>query len=76
MGYSSNVTPSTDGRAAFADPTHVSFWNVLSWVYYVRDEYRKLYDIKAKFAVVELNDMVTNEEFKIIHTKGIFRAMK
>ena len=28
------VTPSTDGRGASQDPTHVSFWNENSWWYY------------------------------------------
>lgn len=28
------ATPSTDGRGAFADPTHCSFWNELSFKYY------------------------------------------
>ena len=29
-----SCTPSTDGRGAFQDPTHVSFWNENSWWYY------------------------------------------
>lgn len=31
-------TPSTDGRGAFQDPTHVSFWNINSFWYYTRKE--------------------------------------
>ncbi len=30
--------PSTDGRGAFQDPTHVSFWNQNSFWYYTRAE--------------------------------------
>lgn len=30
-------TPSTDGRGAFQDPTHVSFWNQNSFWYYTRE---------------------------------------
>ena len=30
-------TPSTDGRGAFQDPTHVSFWNENSFWYYTRE---------------------------------------
>lgn len=45
-----SVTPSTDGRGAFQDPTHVSFWNINSWLYYMDDAYRNLYGIKAKFS--------------------------
>ena len=29
--------PSTDGRGAFQDPTHVSFWNINSFLYYCVD---------------------------------------
>lgn len=35
------LTPSTDGRGAFQDPTHVSFWNENSWWYYTDPEYAK-----------------------------------
>jgi predicted SAM-dependent methyltransferase len=28
------MVPSTDGRGAFQDPTHVSFWNQNSFLYY------------------------------------------
>jgi O-antigen biosynthesis protein len=31
-------TPSTDGRGAFQDPTHVSFWNENSFWYWTRPE--------------------------------------
>jgi O-antigen biosynthesis protein len=33
--------PSTDGRGAFQDPTHVSFWNENSFWYYTNAEYAK-----------------------------------
>lgn len=71
-----HATPSTDGRGAFMDPTHISFWNKASWAYYVNDDYRKLYGIKAKFDVISLEDMLTNEEYHIIHTRGVMRAIK
>ncbi len=32
------LTPSTDARGAFQDPTHVSFWNSNSFWYYTRPE--------------------------------------
>jgi SAM-dependent methyltransferase len=31
-------TPSTDGRGAFQDPTHISFWNQNSFWYYTRKQ--------------------------------------
>lgn len=35
-GWLLSHTPSTDGRGAFQDPTHVSFWNENSFWYYTR----------------------------------------
>ena len=70
-----HLTPSTDGRGAFQDPTHVSFWNVNSWLYYTNDLYRNLYGIKAKFSGTN-QDIMTNEDMRIIHTRGIMRAVK
>jgi len=33
--------PSTDGRGAFQDPTHVSYWNEHSFWYYTRREFAR-----------------------------------
>src|SRR3989304_5959812 len=35
--------PSTDGRGAFQDPTHVSFWNFNSFLYYSKRNLGALY---------------------------------
>jgi SAM-dependent methyltransferase len=35
------LVPSTDGRGAWCDPTHVSFWNIRSFRYYTEPEMRK-----------------------------------
>jgi len=68
-----SVTPSTDGRGAFQDPTHVSFWNINSWLYYTNDDYRNLYGIRAKFSG-RLNDVWSGS--KICHTHGVLKAVK
>jgi hypothetical protein len=36
-----SLTPSTDGRGAFCDPTHTSYWNQLSFRYYCDPEFAK-----------------------------------
>lgn len=36
-----SMTPSTDGRGAFQDPTHISFWNENSFWYYTREAQAK-----------------------------------
>lgn len=40
-GWLVSRTPSTDGRGAFQDPTHVSFWNPNSFWYYTRSEQQR-----------------------------------
>ena len=70
-----HFTPSTEGRGAFQDPTHVSFWNVNSWLYYMEDLYRDLYSIKAKFRGINRNVM-TQKELNIIHVYGELFAVK
>jgi predicted SAM-dependent methyltransferase len=75
-GIFESFTPSTDGRGAFQDPTHVSFWNRNSWSYYSDPECRKLYGIKANFEYATIKDIVSNEENKIIHTYVLARAVK
>jgi predicted SAM-dependent methyltransferase len=70
-----SVTPSTDGRGAFSDPTHVSFWNSCSWLYFMQDDYRALYGIKAKFEG-QIQDHITNDALHIIHTHAVLKAVK
>jgi len=38
-GWLLSITPSTDGRGAFQDPTHVSYWNENSFWYYTNRNY-------------------------------------
>lgn len=51
------VVPTTDGRGAFQDPTHVSFWTPNDLFYYTagdphRERFGKHYGIQARFAVL------------------------
>lgn len=55
--------PTTDGRAAWQDPGHVSFWNRNSFWYYEVgnahwERFRKLYGIKAAFKVLDEKERV------------------
>lgn len=55
-GWLLSKTPSTDGRGAFQDPTHVSFWNENSFWYYTRQQQRRYVpEIKAAFQAVRLD---------------------
>lgn len=45
-----SLTPSTDGRGAFQDPTHVSFYNENSFWYYTKENIKAFVpEIQAKF---------------------------
>jgi O-antigen biosynthesis protein len=44
--------PSTDGRGAFQDPTHKSFWNENSWLYYTHQNWAKYIDTPVRFQAV------------------------
>jgi SAM-dependent methyltransferase len=51
-GFFMIQVPSTDGRGAFQDPTHVSFWNPNSFWYYTNASYaRYLPAFKGRFQV-------------------------
>jgi len=51
--------PSTDGRGAFQDPTHVSFWNENSFWYYTKQDKAKYIDTPVRFQAPRL---FTNEK--------------
>lgn len=54
-GWLLSGTPSTDGRGAFQDPTHVSYWNENSFWYYTRKDYSRFVpEITARFQKMRL----------------------
>lgn len=55
-GWLLSLTPSTDGRGAFQDPTHVSFWNENSFWYYTKSGFAKYLHgkFKGRFQSVRL----------------------
>ncbi|NMF56988.1 glycosyltransferase family protein [Pseudanabaena yagii] len=70
--------PSTDGRGAFQDPTHVSFWNLNSFLYYCIEypEYLKLchsYGFQGKFSIVSLEQQSENN---VVHVHAVLKAIK
>jgi len=75
-GRFESFTPSTDGRGAFQDPTHISFWNRNSWLYYSDASYRELYGTEANFEIVTMEDTIPDPKWRIIHTHVIARAIK
>jgi len=56
-GIAQIAVPTTEGSGAFQDPTHVSFWNRRSFLYYesgcpYRERFARAYGIKAAFRTV------------------------
>jgi SAM-dependent methyltransferase len=45
--------PSTDGRGAWQDPTHRSFWNANSWLYYTHRNWARYIDTPVRFQAVK-----------------------
>jgi len=68
--------PSTDGRGAFQDPTHVSFWNSNSFLYYTHKQYAGTYPdrIKCNFDI-RLFDTPANS-LGIVWTWALCRVIK
>ncbi len=53
-GYFMILAPSTDGRGAFQDPTHISFFNENSFWYYTRKNQNKYIDCDIRFMAMRL----------------------
>jgi glycosyltransferase involved in cell wall biosynthesis len=80
MGWAFIEVPSTDGRGAFQDPTHVSYWNQNSFWYYTRrDQAQFIYNENIKFQAFQLDTYFPNEwmyENNIPITRAYLTAIK
>jgi glycosyltransferase involved in cell wall biosynthesis len=61
-GWVMSFTPSTDGRGAWQDPTHVSYYNENSWLYYTNANYAKYIDTPVRFQAPRLLTTEKNEQ--------------
>ena len=60
-GWLISMTPSSEGWGAHADPTHVSYWNPMSFWYYTRDaSARYIRNTTMRFAEVHLDTVPIN----------------
>ena len=64
MGWFLTLTPSTDGRGAFQDPTHISFWNSNSFWYYTKSETAKYIGSPVRFQGNRIKNFFPNEYCK------------
>ena len=56
-----SITPSTDGRGAFQDPTHVSFWNENSFWYWTKEETAKFIRNEKLFRELQVKTIFPND---------------
>ena len=73
QGWLLSQTPSTDGRGAFQDPTHVSFWNSNSFWYYTRADQNRFIDCPVRFQASRLKNFFPSEwhrEHQIVYVKA------
>lgn len=72
--------PSTDGRGAWCDPTHVSFWNQASFNYYTRkDQAQYIGNDSIRFQEFRLETRYPNDFYKENHIPCVtawLRAIK
>lgn len=61
-GYAFIQVPSTDGRGAFQDPTHVSYWNENSFLYYTDANWAKYIDAPVRFQAMRMYTTEANEQ--------------
>ena len=72
-GWAIIDVPSTDGRGAFQDPTHVSFWNSNSFWYYTKSDQAHFIGSPVKFQLNRIDNYYPSQfhEFhNIIYTKA------
>jgi len=73
------LVPSTDGRGAFQDPTHISYWNINSFLYYSVDhtsyyELCRRYGFRGGFKIEQIYNLSGFEN--IVHVQTILRTIK
>ncbi|RLS54827.1 MAG: glycosyltransferase [Planctomycetota bacterium] len=72
-GWFLTLTPSTDGRGAFQDPTHVSFWNSNSFWYYTRPEQARFIHSPVLFEANRVKNFYPSDwhrEHQIVYVKA------
>jgi hypothetical protein len=75
-GWLLSFTPSTDGRGAWQDPSHISYWNEHSFWYYTDENYAKFLHgkIKCRFMPARLRTEVPQKN--IPYTRADLMAIK
>jgi glycosyltransferase involved in cell wall biosynthesis len=72
-------TPSTDGRGAFQDPTHKSFWNSNSFWYYSRAQTAAYINTPVRFQATRVKNHYPSEwheQMGIVYVNANLTALK
>lgn len=72
-GWLLSRPPSTDGRGALQDPTHVLFWSSNSFWYYTRTDQNRFIDCPVRFQANRLKNFFPSEwqrEHQIVYVKA------
>lgn len=64
-GWFLTHTPSTDGRGAFQDPTHVSFWNSNSFWYYTKQDQARFIGTPVRFQLNRIKNYFPSDYHKL-----------
>lgn len=64
-GWFLTNTPSTDGRGAFQDPTHISFWNSNSFWYYTKKDQARFINTPVRFQMSRVKNYFPSEWHKL-----------
>lgn len=78
-GWLLSLTPSTDGRGAFQDPTHVSYWNSNAFWYYTRREQAQFIGTPVRFQKIYLKNYFPTDfhkEHNILYVRADLIAVK
>jgi glycosyltransferase involved in cell wall biosynthesis len=68
-GWAFIEVPSTDGRGAWQDPTHVSFWNENSFWYYTKKSHAQfIRNTKIKFSTMRLETNWWKNNIAVVNT--------
>ena len=60
-GWLLSLTPSTEGRGAWCDPTHKSYWNSVSFWYYTKAQQARYIGTPVKFQLNRIRDFFPSE---------------
>lgn len=64
-GWFFSDTPSTDGRGAFQDPTHMTYWNSNSFWYYTSEQHRKFVSDAPHFQMWHIDNIYYSDWHKL-----------